>query len=113
MFFAKNKKGKIAQSSPPTAGGAMEQEVGFLKMITTAIVVVLFIGFAGMFVATAALLIQALFLKATSYEELQKEVMYLGGNVRDLEATLREENAKINKRIDGFIQQKRISQPSQ
>jgi hypothetical protein len=45
-----------------------------LNLLMIGIVVVLFVGFAGMFVATSALLIESFNSKTVAYEELVKNV---------------------------------------
>lgn len=58
--------------------------IKFIQDITIGIVFVLFIGFAGMFVATAVMFIDAYNAKAASYENLQDEVQSQNAKIDQL-----------------------------
>jgi hypothetical protein len=49
-------------------------EIGYMKGLLIAMVVVLFVGFAGLFVATGAMMVDALNNKSTSYSELRDAI---------------------------------------
>lgn len=58
----------------PSAGQTSGSDVDHIKWLMNAIVIVLFVGFAQMFVATANLLWQAWTEKATTYQNLIDKV---------------------------------------
>ncbi len=69
-------------------GGAIKAQVDWLRSITTAVVAVLFIGFAGVFVATGAFMIDAFKNKHDSYSDLENEIRVQNDKIEVLTQTI-------------------------
>lgn len=75
---------------PPTSTGdvkKMQKHLDFLTGITYAIMTVLFIGFAGVFVAAASMLVDSFKSKTTSYENLINRIDNLSREIQKNKST--------------------------
>jgi uncharacterized membrane protein YqjE len=73
-----------------TKGQVLEQKVKDLNLLMAGVVIVLFIGFATMFVTVAALLISAFSDKQTSYDQLRDQVTTQNVQIQELTNQLKD-----------------------
>lgn len=69
---------------------ATKGEVKYLNNLMTLMVIVLFIGFGGMFVATGAMMIEALQNKSASYNEMTVKILEQNNKIDQLSSDLKE-----------------------